>query len=210
MKLNFSADLAILISLITVFLFANGQAYIAGYLEPFNIDSIMLSFTVQDKIYMGYLYGFKYLFYGTLIAIGLMVIRYICISIDLKRASIYLISKIIRVEPIKHTAKIHNDSFHEELENSYTSHSILGITVITLLITSLYLIAHTEKKAKFEAIERIKAFDFEQVELRNTKSSKELYIVLCGSNLCSLINREKKIILEDPKNLAFSIKGEKH
>ena len=65
MKLNLSADLAVVISLITVFLFAN--AYIGGYLNAFNVEPIILNYSVQDKIYIGYLRGFNYLIYAILV-----------------------------------------------------------------------------------------------------------------------------------------------
>lgn len=66
MKFNASIDVAIIISLITVFLFANGQAYLGGLLSPFGIDPIVLNFSVQDKIYIGYLKGLHYLLYAIL------------------------------------------------------------------------------------------------------------------------------------------------
>ena len=63
MKFNASIDVAIIISLITVFLFANGQAYLGGLLTPFGIDPIVLNFSVQDKIYIDFLKGYQHLQY---------------------------------------------------------------------------------------------------------------------------------------------------
>ena len=54
MKFNFSLDVAIALTLITVFLFTSGQIYLNGYLGYFLVDPIALNFSVQDKIYLGF------------------------------------------------------------------------------------------------------------------------------------------------------------
>ncbi|UJA04122.1 hypothetical protein F9230_07050 [Acinetobacter johnsonii] len=85
MKFNFSADLAVIISIITVFLFANGNAYIGGYLDAFNIDPIVLNYSIQDKIYIGYLRGFNTFIYAIIIILIFMAVRLLWVAMDLSR-----------------------------------------------------------------------------------------------------------------------------
>lgn len=48
MKLNLSFDIAIITSLVAVFLFANGQAYLGSYLYIFGVDITILNLSIQD------------------------------------------------------------------------------------------------------------------------------------------------------------------
>ena len=67
MKFNFSLDTAIIVTLLTVLLFGIGQAYLGGLLGSFYIDQITLNFSVQDKIYIGFLKGFNLFIWTTLV-----------------------------------------------------------------------------------------------------------------------------------------------
>lgn len=49
MKFNMSFDVAIIISIVSIFLFANGQAYLSAYLYVFGIDITSLNLSIEDK-----------------------------------------------------------------------------------------------------------------------------------------------------------------
>lgn len=85
MKLNISFDIAIIISLVAVFLFANGQAYLGGYLGVFGIDAVSLNYSIQDKVYYGYIKGFNYLLYFIYTLIIITILWYVTKAIDLSR-----------------------------------------------------------------------------------------------------------------------------
>jgi len=209
MKLNLSLDLAVVISIITVFLFANGNAYLGGYLHVFNIDPLVLNFSIQDKIYIGYLRGFYYLFYFILILLVYIVSRYILLSLDIPGAfNRYLDKKLNNLHP-KHKLSIHNSSFYEELDISYKQNSFLGLLVFILLISTLLLIWNSENSAKAAARKDIQTLDFEKVQVRNKKGTPTLFLVECGASLCALMGKDRKVILEDPKNIIFPVKKEK-
>ncbi|SDB90780.1 hypothetical protein SAMN05421733_104185 [Acinetobacter boissieri] len=76
MKFNMSFDVAIIISIVTVFLFANGQAYLSAYLNVFGIDIISLNLSVQDNVYYGYLRGFHYLLYSLYVLVAYIILVY--------------------------------------------------------------------------------------------------------------------------------------
>lgn len=207
MKLNLSVDLAIVISIVTVFLFANGQAYLGGYLSAFRIDPIVLNFSIQDKIYIGYLRGFNYLLYSGYILFAYIVLKHIFISLDLPiKFSKYLSKKINKSNAKSNNLSIHNSTFYEELDSDYARNSFLALTVLILLISTIFLLAHTETKAKSIAEKELNNFQFKKVKFKNTKSNKEVFLVKCGANLCALIDKDKQVSLEDPKNIIFPLR----
>lgn len=209
MKLNLSLDLAVVISIITVFLFANGNAYLGGYLHTFNVEPISLNYSVQDKIYIGYLQGFNYLIYGILILFICMAGWHIWISFDASRKLNNYLDKKLNTTPRKYTPKIHNSTFHEELESSYSRNSTLGVLVIISLVSTLFLLAHTERKAKEKALAEIEKLSFDQVSIKSSNKKNTHFLVLCGSNVCALMDEKKKVYLEDIKNIEFSVEEKK-
>ena len=54
MKLNFSLDAAIIVTIISVLLFMIGQAYLSSFLGVFGADLAVLNLSVQDKLYWGF------------------------------------------------------------------------------------------------------------------------------------------------------------
>lgn len=206
MKLNLSADLAVVISLITVFLFANGNAYLDGYLSAFSIDLIALNYSVQDKIYIGYLRGFNYLMYGILILFICMAAWHIWISFDTSRKLNNYLDKKLNTTPKKHAPNLHNSTFHDELEKSYSRNSTLGVLVIVTLVSTLFLLANTEKTAKAEAFEDMRKESFDKVSIKSAKEKDTHFAVLCGSTLCAIMDKNKKVTLEEIKNIEFTPK----
>lgn len=54
MKLDFSLDAAIIVTIISVLLFMIGQAYLSSFLGVFGADLAVLNLSVQDKLYWGF------------------------------------------------------------------------------------------------------------------------------------------------------------
>ncbi|HHW53353.1 MAG TPA: hypothetical protein GXX13_09305 [Acinetobacter towneri] len=206
MKLNLSIDLAIVISLITVFLFANGNAYIGGYLHTFNVDPIILNYSIQDKIYIGYIRGFNYLIYTILILFFCIAAWHIWISLDASKKIAEYLDKKFSTTPKKHKPAIHNSIFYEELANSYSRSSTLGILIILTLVSTLFLLAKTEEAAKKQAYADIENMSFDPVSFKSTVDKHTHFVVLCGSTLCAIIDKNKKVTLEETKNLEFTPK----
>lgn len=205
MKFNASIDIAIIISLVAVFLFANGQAYLGGYLGIFSIDPLLLNFSIQDKLYIGYLEGFPYLFVLVIIfmiyAIAIYTIRSTDLSIKINNYLEHTLNKNYR----KNTqGTIHNSTRYDEIDNDYKNHSFLVVALLILLLSTLLLLIYTETEARKEALNNLEQFNFKQVHLKTNPNSSELFIVKCGSNYCAVINKAKKVWLEEPKNLSFT------
>lgn len=207
MKLNLSADLAVVISLITVFLFANGNAYIGGYLSAFNVDPIILNYSVQDKIYIGYLKGFNYLIYALLVLFISMAAWQIWLSFDGSRYFNNYLDKKLNTAPRKHSPIIHNSKFHEELQSSYSKNSTLGVVVFITLVGTLFLLSHTEKTAQANAFNYMEKKSFDMVSIKSAEKKNTHYEILCGSALCAVMDIEnKKVTFEEVKNLEFTPK----
>src|SRR5690606_5751403 len=206
MKLNLNADLAVIISIITVFLFANGNAYLGGYLDAFNVDPITLNYSIQDKIYIGYLRGFNTFIYSILVVLIFMAVRFIWIAMDLSRKLNNWLDKKLNTTPNSFTPIIHNSSFHEELERSYLKNATLGLSVMIILIVTLFILADTEKTATQNAFNDMKNLKSSPVSIKNSEEKDTHKIVLCGSALCAIIDKDKKVTLEEVKNLEFTPK----
>ncbi|MDC5303116.1 hypothetical protein OHW80_17505 [Acinetobacter baumannii] len=205
MKFNASIDIAIIISLIAVFLFANGQVYLGGYLGTFGIDPVLLNLSIQDKLYIGYLKGFIYLLVLVFVLMGYVILLYTIRSTDLFiKFNNFLDRKLNEHHRKNSHPTIHNSTRYEEIDKDYKNHSFLIIALLVLLLSTLSLLANTEKKAQEEANNDLKQFKFKQVYLKADPKVSELFIVRCGSNYCAVINKEKKVWLEEPKNLSFT------
>ncbi|MDC4371481.1 hypothetical protein OHV45_16005, partial [Acinetobacter baumannii] len=76
MKFNFSIDIAVIVSLTAIFLFVLGQSYLGGFLSPFYIEPVVLNFSIQDKIYWGFVKGKTFLLYLFLLFGSFYILTY--------------------------------------------------------------------------------------------------------------------------------------
>lgn len=158
MKFNFSLDTAIIISLIAIFLFVSGQAYLGGFLRPFYVDPIVLNFSVQDKIYWGFLKALNPLITIFLIGITLYVLKYIYVSLELDQKIVDFLRRKIKFR-LKHQVKPHNSSLTDELEKNYTTFTIYVSLIIGcsfMLFTSILETQEKGKKNGSEVLSNIK------------------------------------------------------
>nr|WP_298890699.1 hypothetical protein [uncultured Acinetobacter sp.] len=83
-----------------------------------------------------------------------------------------------------------------------------SVFLLILLLISLLLLAHTDKGAKKNTQNALNTFDFKPIKLKNGTDSEKLYLIKCGSALCAIIDKDKNVILEDSKNIIFTVKAE--
>ena len=205
MKFNFSLDTAIIVTLLTVLLFGVGQAYLGGLLGSFYINPIILNFSVQDKVYIGFLKGFNLFIWASCVFIILFSLRHIWSS---SGAAAYLDKKVVqylqRKLNIKHidTLQPHNRSQQEEFEKSFSSIAVTMLLSIGLLIGYLYALSNLEKKGKEKGstiLEDVRVLPKVNVNNSNTV----LYLIQCGTSLCALIDEKKNVTLIEPKNIVL-------
>ncbi|UJA04121.1 hypothetical protein F9230_07045 [Acinetobacter johnsonii] len=77
--------------------------------------------------------------------------------------------------------------------------------MIVLMVT-LLILANTEKAATQKAFDDLKSSNFVAVTLKNSKENTSYKNILCGSTLCAIMNNDKKVTLEETKNLVFTPK----
>jgi len=205
MKFNFSLDTAIIVTLLTVLLFGVGQAYLGGLLGSFYINPIILNFSVQDKIYIGFLKGFNLFIWTTLVFIILFSLRHIwCssgIAANLDKKIVQYLQRKLNIRHID-TLHPHNRSQLEEFERSFSSTTLTLFLSIALFIGYLFALSSFETKGK----EKGEKF-LENVEVlpkvNVNKSSQIFYLIQCGTSLCALIDEKKNVSLVEPKNVIF-------
>lgn len=214
MKFNFSLDTAIIISLIAIFLFVSGQAYLGGFLRPFYVDPIVLNFSVQDKIYWGFLKALNPLITIFLISITLYVLKYIYVSLELDQKIVDFLRRKIKFR-LKHQVKPHNSSQTDKLEKNYTTFTIYVSLIIGcsfMLFTSILDTQEKGKKNGSEVLSNIKELPL--IKITGNENNLKQYRILCGSALCAVIDEKKNVSLVEPKNILylssnFDVKTEK-
>lgn len=203
MKFNFSLDTAIIISLIAIFLFVSGQAYLGGLLRPFFVDPVVLNFSVQDKIYWGFLKALGPLITFFLFGITLYVLRYIYVSLELDQTIVNFLRRKINFR-FKHEVKPHNSSQIDSLEKSYTTFTIYVTLIISFSVGTFFSIIDTQEKGKKNGT-NILANIKEQplVKITGAETNLKQYGILCGSALCVVIDEQKNVSLVEPKNVVY-------
>jgi len=183
MKFSFSLDAAIFLTLTTVFFYTSGQIYLNGYLSPFLVDSIVLNFSVQDKIYIGFLKSINEYLYILAACLVMFFIRYIFIYFELGSV---IEKKIANLIPIN--------------ERNYAAVLLTTFLSLALAWGVLQAFIHIEKKGK-----EISAKVMRDVgALPTVKSNgQELFLIKCGSSLCALIDEKKNVSFVEPKNIVL-------
>lgn len=202
MKFNFSLDAAIALTLTTVFFYTSGQIYLNGYLSPFLVDSVILNFSVQDKIYIGFLRGINQYLYILTACLVMFFVRYIFIYFELGKVIDKKITNLIPTNerPKKNTLRIHNSEYFEGLDRNYAAVLLTTFLGLVLALGVLQAFIHIEKKGKNISTEVMKDVSV----LPKVKSDgQELFLIKCGSSLCALIDEKKNVSLVEPKNIVL-------
>lgn len=202
MKFNFSLDAAIALTLTTVFFYTSGQIYLNGYLSPFLVDSVVLNFSVQDKIYIGFLSGINQYLYILTTCLLMFFIRYIFIYFELGKVIDKKITNLIPANERqkKNTLRIHNSEYFEGLDRNYATVLLTTFLGLVLVWGVLQAFIHIEKKGKNISTQVMKNVTV----LPKVKSDgQELFLIKCGASLCAVIDKKKNVSLVEPKNIVL-------
>jgi len=206
MKFNFSLDVAIALTLITVFLFTSGQIYLNGYLGYFLVDPIALNFSVQDKIYLGFFKGINQLLYLCTACLIMFFLRYIFVYFDLaKKLDTKLLSYIPKNErsPEK-VLRIHNSQQYDELDKNYSAVIINSLLILALLWGTFQAFIYIEKKSKIVAEKVMNNLDvLPKIKIEEQSDKTVRYLLKCGSTLCAVIDEKKNVSMVEPKNVVY-------
>ncbi|MDR7015083.1 hypothetical protein [Acinetobacter sp. 3657] len=203
MKFNFSLDTAIIVTLTAIFLFALGQAYLGGLLRPFYVDPLVLNFSVQDKIYWGFIKGQAPLIYFFIISTLFYVSRYIFVSAEIDQKIVNLLRSKIKLR-LPHEVKPHNTSLEDERERNYSVFTFTTIIIYMLFLGAIFSLSHIEQKGK--AVGQTVLKDMEKqplVKIIGMDTDLKQYRILCGSALCAVIDEQKNVSLVEPKNVVY-------
>lgn len=199
MKLNLPLDTALLVASITAFLYTCGQVHIASYLAVFLIDPVVLNIPPQDKIYWGFLTGWENLAWLILILAIYYLVKYI--------NPIDFFSNLLKSKQIKrkHIHPIHNQySKEQEEEEKFNNPMAKILLLIFLLSYCLFSIAAIDRKAHKHALNNLENLQYlSKVNLKSDKSKINKYYIFCGSSLCAISDTERRVTLEEPKNIIF-------
>lgn len=209
MKLDFSLDAAIIVTIISVLLFMIGQAYLSSFLGMFGADLAVLNLSVQDKLYWGFSKSIQDII--NLLAgfiIFFIVIPYVFRQLGGSHWLLKIIRKI-RCE-IKtnraYTPQIHNSSIEKKIERNLDYRLFIWYACFIAIVGTVYYIVHIQNYAKEAANKALlNSHNFKQVEIKQ-KPNQEAYKILCGQNLCAVLmvnGKQKSLHYIDPKDIAF-------
>ena len=210
MKINFSLDTAIIITLTSALLYMAGQIYLNSYLRPFGAEALVLNFSIQDKLYYGYLktvnHWILFLFALIVIFIGLPVfIKELGIDNKIKN----FFKKLRKSHTSKTYARIHNESSNRSFDQTIDSRIALLYPILFFIIFALFYLAHLERKTQEESQKIIVDFPAKllKVEVKEL-DLKDPHKLLCGQSLCAIVskNEQGNIILNyaEPKNITVT------
>ena len=198
MKTTLSVDIAVLISLFTVFFYACGQNYLAAYMAVFYIDPVILNFPTAEKINWGFLNCANYLTFILLTALILSFVLYIFALLNISYPS--RLKNLFKSKK-QQRPQIHNQSLTDE-QRANRIRLFFWPFFICFLALSAFL--------TFAAID-IKTTKFAKGALSNPtllpiiqikdKDKNKFFLIKCGSLLCAVIDEKKNVSLVEPKNL---------
>ena len=192
MKTNLSIDIAVIISLFTVFFYTCGQTYLAAYMAVFYIDPVILNFSTTEKINWGFLNCANWLTYILFMALTLSFFLYVFALIDLKYPqNLFKTNKQRRPH-------IHNlNSTEEQRKNRIRVFFwIFFISILTVFafITFANIDIKTSKSAR-KILKNPTSLPLIRV------NDQYLFLIKCGSSLCAAIDKNKNVSLIEPKNV---------
>ncbi|MFN3289042.1 MAG: hypothetical protein ACK410_01110 [Acinetobacter sp.] len=204
MKFNFSLDAAIVLTLTTVFFYTSGQIFLNGYLSPFLVDSIVLNFSVQDKIYVGFLRGINEYLYILTACLIMFFLRYIFIYFEIGKWIDKKITSYIpkNERPKKNVLRIHNSEYFDGLDRNYATVLLTSFLSLVLAWGILEAFIHIEKKGKDISTQVMNDVStLPKVIHREQNQELTKHLIKCGSSLCALIDEKKNVSLVEPKNV---------
>ncbi|MDC4785902.1 hypothetical protein QDR25_12790 [Acinetobacter baumannii] len=198
MKFNFSIDIAVIVSLTAIFLFVLGQSYLGGFLSPFYIEPVVLNFSIQDKIYWGFVKGKTFLGFLFFIFGSFYIITY---------AFVYLVI----YQPYSLFSKNRPKKLIYFFKNILNIYKLKNINYLTFLygtiIFPLFVLASINLSAEQGEIDGRDLYNNIQkrplVKITDSKSNIPQYRILCGSTLCAVIDEKKNISLVEPKSIIY-------
>ncbi|MDH2497078.1 hypothetical protein QDR74_00365 [Acinetobacter baumannii] len=198
MKFNFSIDIAVIVSLTAIFLFVLGQSYLGGFLSPFYIEPVVLNFSIQDKIYWGFVKGKTFLGFLFLLFGSFYILTYTFFYVVLYQPY----SLFFKDMPRKITRFFNNilELFKLKRVNYLTF-------LYGTIIFPLFVFASINLSAKQGEIDGHDLYNNIQkrplVKITDSKSNIPQYRILCGSTLCAVIDEKKNISLVEPKSIIY-------
>lgn len=200
MKFNFSLDIALVISLLTVFFYACGQNYLAAYMAIFLIDPVVLNFSAAEKINWGFLNcanGLIILLLTLqLVFIFLYIIAIFRINFPAKLFSFFKSDK-------KRLPHIHNQNIIDDFHSNRIRHYFWISSICLLLLITFLSFAAIDIRTTNNAKKALTNLQLLPTVKINNLSDKKTYLIKCGSSLCAIIDEEKNISLIEPKNVVI-------
>lgn len=215
MKINVSVDAALIMTITTTFLYMVGQIYLGAYFTAFGADVTILNFSIQDKVYRGYLRAIEDVHYIILFFTIFFATPFLLKKIGLTPLLSKILKKIkSKIYTKKHAPPIHNTTTQiTTAQNLQSQFRLLYITFI-MFFGSLSYLTYIALDTQSQALNDILNYKerFDKVKIRNN-TDRQTYGIICGSSLCAILFVDENPLhlrFIDPKNVYFIIHEQKN
>lgn len=210
MKMNFSLDAAILITLISALLFMVGQVYLGSYLKIFGVDLATLNLSIQDKLYIGYLRTFEHAIYFLLFLVIVFFIPYLFNTFKRNIWFTNFLNTIKeKLNSNSHQPPIHNSLQLSSTEKVHNQRLFSIYSVLIILIGCHFYLFHTQENSKKIAHANLKSYSTALTKISLRNSPKEAaYKIYCGQTLCAVLtvsSQQRYVKYIDPKEITIPI-----
>lgn len=197
MKFNLSIDIAVVVSLLTVFFYSCGQSYLAAYMGVFYIDPVVLNFPTAEKINWGFLHCANWLTFIILGGLSLSFILYILALLNIRYLS--NLKNPFKSKKQQHP-QIHNQNLNDEQRANRIRLFFWPFFIFVLALSAFLTFATIDIKTTKSAKNALA----NPTHLPAIKANgQEFYLIKCGSSLCAVIDEKKNVSLVEPKNVVL-------
>lgn len=197
MKFNLSIDIAVVVSLLTVFFYSCGQSYLAAYMGVFYIDPVVLNFSTAEKINWGFLHCANWLTFIILGALSLSFILYIFALLNIRYPS--NLKNPFKSKNQQHP-QIHNQNITDEQRANRIRLFFWPFFVFFLALSSFFIFAAISIDTTTSARKTLA----NPIHLPTIKvNDQKFFLIKCGSSLCAVIDEKKNVSLVEPKNVVL-------
>lgn len=213
MKINLSIDAALIITITTTFLYMVGQVYLSTYLNFVGADITVMNFSIQDKVYYGYIRAIQDTGYIILFFLLFLGAPFLLKKTGTTSILINILIKIKnKIRPQRHIPPIHRTTKQTLNQQNFLNQLRLIYITLMMFFGSLTYLVYITQTTELEVANDIKQYDqtLQKVQVRNN-SDKETYLILCGASLCTILFTDEQpyhVRFIDPKNVFFIVKNQ--
>lgn len=194
-----SVNIALMITIMGITLYAFGQAFLVGYLKFFNLEPYLFNLSVQDKVYVGFIQS-----WGLLLGIAITVYVIYAIFLIFQKKKKKKQKQHESSCPPVHT---HTKNLEEDKRFNFI-YGMFSFPMIFLLLSMLGL-GMVERWGYEKAWHDFNNLKGHHVLVESNHQHILGNEIICGVRVCAVLNTAQQVMVVDTKMITFLPKFEK-